>query len=355
MPGCIISVPMEPAVLIIGAGMAGLSCARELGRRGVPVRVFERSPGVGGRCATRRVDGQPVDHGPAFLNARSREFGDVLHLLEESDRLPGWPLRTRGERMAFPPDAYRPGRRRMAVRAGVSALPRRLARGLDVRLSCEVTALRASGDALEVVTAAGPHRARYVVVAGALPQSLRLVEPCVGDWPGAAPALERMRAIAVQPALTLIAGYPLEAPEPDFDIWHPLEATMLHTISNDSSKRDAPRWRVLVLQGRSAFSRARLEAAPESWRDDLLWEAAELLGGWAARPAWVQAHRWTSARVSAEDQMPAGQAFIAPGGAGVAVIGDAFACDPGLEGAYMSGVALAEQLARAPEIRAQLA
>jgi len=51
----------EPMVIVIGAGVAGLACARELARRGVPVRVLERARGVGGRCATRHVDGQPID------------------------------------------------------------------------------------------------------------------------------------------------------------------------------------------------------------------------------------------------------------------------------------------------------
>uniref|UniRef100_A0A832I687 FAD-dependent oxidoreductase n=1 Tax=Eiseniibacteriota bacterium TaxID=2212470 RepID=A0A832I687_UNCEI len=339
---------MERTAVVIGAGVAGLACARELARRGVSAVVLERARGVGGRCATRRVEGQAVDHGVAFLHAVSREFGDALHELPAASRIPGWPLRVRGERMACQPSAYRPGRRRFAVHEGVSAFPKTLARDLDVRLGVDVVALREDGDRLVALGADGAAwRGRYLVVACAVDQSLRLIEPLAAGWPGAGAALERIRAVPVQPALTVIAGYPPEVADPPFDIWHPIEATMLHTVSHDSTKRINPRWRVLVLQGRPTFSRERLEAPEASWTAELLWEAGELLGRWAERPAWVQSHRWRSGRVLAADLLGDGVSLVAPGGAGLAVIGDAFASDPGLEGAYLSGVAMAEQIAEA--------
>lgn len=53
----------EADVLIVGAGLAGLACARELHRRGVRVRVLEASDGVGGRVRTDSVDGFRLDRG----------------------------------------------------------------------------------------------------------------------------------------------------------------------------------------------------------------------------------------------------------------------------------------------------
>ncbi len=50
-------------VLIVGAGLAGLSCARHLHRRGIGCRVLEASDGVGGRVRTDRVDGFLLDRG----------------------------------------------------------------------------------------------------------------------------------------------------------------------------------------------------------------------------------------------------------------------------------------------------
>lgn len=53
----------QPDVLIIGAGLAGLSCARALHREGVSVQILEASDGVGGRVRTDRVDGFLLDRG----------------------------------------------------------------------------------------------------------------------------------------------------------------------------------------------------------------------------------------------------------------------------------------------------
>lgn len=53
----------EPDVLIVGAGLAGLQCARRLDEHGVEVQVLEASDGVGGRVRTDVVDGFLLDRG----------------------------------------------------------------------------------------------------------------------------------------------------------------------------------------------------------------------------------------------------------------------------------------------------
>jgi phytoene dehydrogenase-like protein len=49
--------------LVVGAGVAGLLCARELARAGRPVLVLEREREVGGRVRSRVVDGYVIDRG----------------------------------------------------------------------------------------------------------------------------------------------------------------------------------------------------------------------------------------------------------------------------------------------------
>lgn len=53
----------EPDVLIVGAGLAGLCCARSLVDQGVSCRILEASDEVGGRIKTDEVDGFLLDHG----------------------------------------------------------------------------------------------------------------------------------------------------------------------------------------------------------------------------------------------------------------------------------------------------
>jgi protoporphyrinogen oxidase len=54
---------MTPDVLIIGGGLAGLCCGRELARRHIPFQILEASDGVGGRVRTDLVDGFRLDRG----------------------------------------------------------------------------------------------------------------------------------------------------------------------------------------------------------------------------------------------------------------------------------------------------
>jgi phytoene dehydrogenase-like protein len=54
-------------VVVVGAGIAGLACARELAGVGVPVRIREREPLPGGRLASALLGDRPVDTGAAYF------------------------------------------------------------------------------------------------------------------------------------------------------------------------------------------------------------------------------------------------------------------------------------------------
>lgn len=56
-------LPSSADVLVVGAGLAGLSAARTLARTGVDVRVIDASDSVGGRIRTDEMDGFRLDRG----------------------------------------------------------------------------------------------------------------------------------------------------------------------------------------------------------------------------------------------------------------------------------------------------
>lgn len=59
---------MDTDVVIIGAGLAGLQCARRLQRNGLRATVLEAADTVGGRVRTERIDGFLCDRGFQVLN-----------------------------------------------------------------------------------------------------------------------------------------------------------------------------------------------------------------------------------------------------------------------------------------------
>lgn len=67
-------------VVIVGAGIAGLNCARELIRRGRSVRVLEAADGIGGRIRTESYRGYHLDHGFQVLQTAYAELPNALDM-----------------------------------------------------------------------------------------------------------------------------------------------------------------------------------------------------------------------------------------------------------------------------------
>jgi phytoene dehydrogenase-like protein len=85
-------------VIIVGAGLAGLACARRLAAAGIPFLILEADRRIGGRLKTDRIDGFLLDHGFQVLQTAYPEARRCL----DYDRL--WstataPIGTIGDRL----------------------------------------------------------------------------------------------------------------------------------------------------------------------------------------------------------------------------------------------------------------
>src|SRR5919197_5615544 len=72
----------DDGVYVIGAGLAGLSCARHLLDHGVNATVLEAADGVGGRVRTDLVDGFLLDRGFQVLLTAYPEARQLLDYRE---------------------------------------------------------------------------------------------------------------------------------------------------------------------------------------------------------------------------------------------------------------------------------
>jgi monoamine oxidase len=66
-----------PRIVVVGAGLAGLSCAYRLHQRGFASLVYEANPDrIGGRCWTARefAGGQTAEHGGEFIDSRHKRI-----------------------------------------------------------------------------------------------------------------------------------------------------------------------------------------------------------------------------------------------------------------------------------------
>jgi phytoene dehydrogenase-like protein len=77
----IVAPAPDPAldVVVVGAGLAGLACARDLAAAGLQVRLLEASDAAGGRIRTDVVEGFRLDRGFQVLLTEYPEARRVLN------------------------------------------------------------------------------------------------------------------------------------------------------------------------------------------------------------------------------------------------------------------------------------
>jgi renalase len=336
-----------PDVLVVGAGVSGLSCGRALAAAGRDVLVLDRARGVGGRCATHRLLGMPFDLGVSFLHGRDPGF---LAAVRSSCplRTEGWPRRVRGTGRPCQPEAFRPREQRIAVADGVTAFPRKLAEGLPIRTGAAVQALELSGPLPAAVLEGGEVVvARHLVLALAPEQVLRLLHGTAGLPRPLLAVQALLETSASEPSLSLCAAYPEGTPSPEWDAWYPEDSRALQYLGNESGKRQAPPFVGLVLQAQPAWARRHLE--DPGWPEALLAEAACVAGEWARHPSGTHAHRWRFARTDLASELAGPVLVRLPSGGSVGICGDRFAPGGGVEAAWISGRELGRRLV-APEV-----
>jgi len=335
-------------IVIVGAGIAGLSCARTLraARPGLRVVVVDKARGVGGRCATRRFDGQPVDHALSFLHGSDPGFIDVLNATAGCVE---WPRRVVGDGAPCLPRAFEPGERRFAFAAGLTTFAKGLAAGVELATSARIVGcepgrlLAEDGRSFAAPT---------IIVTAPVPQAQALLEELAkgevarsgrdGDALGR--LLEELGSLSPTPCLTAIAGYSRDRVAPPWDILYPRGDRAIARISHDSSKRSEPQVHALVVQATPSWSIEQLEEPPAEWGAELLAAAAAHLPQGLGQPLWTFFQRWRYANLGPGERLGSPMMIELDGGRRLGLTGSAFSAKGGAEGAFLAGVELGERV-----------
>lgn len=306
-------------IAIVGAGLAGLSCARALVTAGFAPVLLDKGRGVGGRLATRRAEGGlQFDHGAPKLNARDRDFAVVLDEAEAAGVLARWQP---------DPGASDAGPGLVGL-PGMSRFARHLARGLEVRTGVTVTGVVREGAGWRILTGDRAEVFDRVILTLPAPQVLRLLD-------AASPLSADLSSVTMAPCLTLMAAFPGQGPAVDQDR-APHDGDLdLVTLEASKPGRDTG-LHTWVAHAGVDFSQHYLERDLPGIADRMLPLLCQRIGRQPEAAVHAVAHRWRYATVD----RALGRPFLADPSGTLHVGGD-WCLGKAAEDAWQSGRAIA--------------
>jgi renalase len=335
-------------IAIIGAGLAGLSCAHALRQAGHTVHVFDKSRGPSGRMSTRRAEDAlgpwQCDHGAQYFTARDAAFRAEVARWQQAGVAALWDARLRSfdgqawTTLETPLERF-VGTPRMTSPCGW--LAQQLISGADsaatTRWQTTVQQLQRQADGWALTSAEhGTHAERYgaVLLAVPAPQAVPLMD-LVAPEAAAVAASARMRGSW---AVMVRCAAPVALP---FDGAF-VNTGPLRWVARDSSKPGRSGPETWLLHASPEWSEAHIECDAAEVLPVLLHAFADLGG---PQPAQVQAtaHRWRYA--DTEPALTLGCWWDAS--ARLGMCGD-WLNGGKVEGAWLSGRALAGLLGCLP-------
>ncbi len=327
------ATPMEPqpTCLIVGAGMAGLFAARTLHVQACKATILEKSRGVGGRLASRRVDDLTFDHGAQHIHARSAVFKVYVQAAEQTRVLRHWTSAfpdTAGSQQVFPSPVLR-------GHPAMTAFPKRIAFDLLIHLQQRVTAARVNNGAWSIDTDSGHvYMAQALVLTAPVPQSLALLE--AGGVTLPSDVARQLQAVVYVPCIVLMIGLetPSGIPEPGGLV---LDGDPLSWIADNHAKGVSASPGALTIFAGEQYSTDHLADTDEAIVSELLPHVRRIV---PVPVRTAQVHRWRFARPKTYLPIP-----FAIGGTEPPLLfaGDVFGLG-NAEGAALSGMAAAEFL-----------
>lgn len=284
-----------PRVAIVGAGLTGLSIARRFVEAGIETQLFDKSRGVSGRMATRRLELNGLnlrfDHGSPFLTSPQ------MQAISELTNSPPDPVR-----FAVAAPSELGGESVISIADGLNHVGKWLARGLEIHLNQPVSEILPSESARQwqivtgnhvvpddfhlVITTTPPRQASEILRSSdsAVVATLDAIEP-QGCW---------SLMLVTKPSLPL--GL----------VSHP-EGEIIERVINENAKgRSSEHLGLYTVHAKRPWSQRHMEAPKVDVQAAMI-EALQSLGLDSGNILHAQLHRWLYAGVI----QPLGQPYLA--------------------------------------------
>ena len=319
--------PEASDVVVIGAGMAGLTAADELRKAGVSTIVLDKGRVPGGRMATRTIEGASFDHGAQHFSVRSDRFRDKVDELRELGVVAEWYKAESWTTPGLGAEA------RLIGTGGMRRIPEHLASGLDVRNAITIDRLHPTGDGYAAV--ADNHAVAHgsaVVLTAPVPQLLQLLAN--SDLSPEADVRRQLESVQYNPSLTVMAVLDRPSGLPEGHLAQPATGVAWLADNQDKGVSKLP---AITIHSTAEFASAHLDEDRRTWARLLTDRVAPLVEGQIVN---ATAHRWRYAEPQTTFDSGAVDLDIA---GPVVLAGEVFA-GAKVEGAFLSGLAAAEAI-----------
>ena len=323
-------IEKKSQVAVIGAGLAGLSCASALIKAGMQVKVFEKSRGIAGRMSTRKGDGWQCDHGARYFTARDPAFQNQLAIwLEQGVAVPWQTPIGVYENQAW--HTSKSSDARYVGTPWMTSPAHHLAKSLEIHTGHTITSINRVQQQWQLNTAEYgllDYQPDWIILAIPAPQALALAQAID-------PAITGLHEKAkTEGCWTMMLRF-------NQAITMPFEAAFINDgilswVARNNAKPQRTGQEVWVIHAQSQWSQDHIDADPQTIAPQMI-AAFIAIGGLA--PAEYAIHRWRYASSDANYQ----ERFHCDFERSIGYCGD-WLHGGRVEGAWLSGHALAKTI-----------
>lgn len=279
-------------VAVIGAGIAGISCASELQQAGCDVMLFDKARGPGGRMTSKRTAYGYMDFGAQYFTARHPLFQQQVAKWQQQGVVSRWlaPI------YQYQQDQLTASSDEQQRYIGVPAMHSPLkwqAQHISSELDCRITALQPQAEGWQLLSEQGQVYGPYQQVVLTMPPAqVAALLPTEHNI--------SLPEALLQPswAVTLILAEPTG--HAAGGIFIKAKHSPLSWISRHNSKPGRAQAESWLLHFNPSYSAANLQQTAEFWQQQATQHLTEIL----AQPiqvAEVICHRWLYAQINAAD------------------------------------------------------